>query len=293
MVFSSFFRRWREKRDAGIVAIVKPQPEPPHEKSPWYPTPNVRDEALCDRYWQQWREKRRTEIVAAVNTQPERPHEKSDPWHPPRDVHDHAAWDRYWQHRKGDRFDYCPAIDLRPRSEEELLIQCLIKRGAKTVLCAGNGVSQEPRALAAAGFDVTAMDLSPLAVHLAETCQFSSEELDSFCAKEQRTPDGTVRFVIGDVLDRSVCPAPFDAIIERRMLQLFPEREQGVALDALASRLTADGLLLSHRHNQLPVWPSIVELFHDRGWSFWTPDASSLKVPDRDGRAVWLIMSTG
>lgn len=129
-----------------------------------------------------------------------------------------------------------------------------------------------------------------MAVHLAETWQFSSEELDSFCTKEQRTPGGTVRFVIGEVLDRSVCPGPFDAIIERRMLQLFPEQEQGVALNALASRLTADGLLLSHRHNQLPAWRSIVQLFRDRGWSFYPED---LNVPDHHGRVVWPIMTTG
>ena len=140
------------------------------------------------------------------------------------------------------------------------------------------------------------MDLSPLAVHLAETYQFSSEELDRFCPKELRTPGGTVRFVIGDVLDRSVCPGPFDAIIERRMMQLFPEQEQGVALDALASRLTADGLLLSQHHNQLRVWRSIVQLFRDRGWSFdrdlpgqFYPE----DLPDDGGRVVWLIPTTG
>jgi SAM-dependent methyltransferase len=223
------------------------------------------------------------EIGAAVNTQPEPPDEKSNPWLPPRDVHD---WHRYWQHRRGNRFDqdYGPVPDGGICLGDSRLIQCLIKRGAKTVLCAGNGISQEPRALAAAGFEVTAMDLSPLAVHLAETWQFSSRELNCFCTKEWRTPDRTVRFVIGDLLDRSVCPGPFDAIIERRMLQLFPEQEQGVALDALASRLKADGLLLSHCHNWM--WPS--NFFRDRGWS-----VSLEEVPDHDGRVVWLIISSG
>jgi len=63
---------------------------------------------------------------------------------------------------------------------------------------------------------------------------FSSEELDKCCMKEHRRPGGTVTFVTGDVLDRSVFPGPFDAIIERCMLQLYPKQEQGVALDALA-----------------------------------------------------------
>ena len=122
--------------------------------------------------------------------------------------------------------------------------------------------------------------------HLTEAWQFSSEELDRFCTKEQRAPGGSVRFVIGDVLDRSVCPGPFDAIIERRMLQLFPEQEQGVALDALASRLTADGLLVSHRQNQLLAWQAIVRIFTDHGWTIF-------QKPDQGGRGVALISSTG
>ena len=56
-------------------------------------------------------------------------------------------------------------------------------------------------------------------------------------------------FVIGDILDSSVCSGPLDAIIERCTLQLFPPEERGIALDTLASRLTPDGLFLSHCHD--------------------------------------------
>lgn len=243
MAFSSFFRRWREKRGTGIVAKVKPQPEPLDVEMGWF--------------------------------------------FPPRDVHDHALWDRYWRDQV-THGETPPSFDMLCSFIP--LVPALIKWGAKTLLCAGNGISQEPRALAAAGFEVTAMDLSPAAAHIAETWQFSSTELDSFCTKEQRMPGGSVRFVVGDIMDRSVCPGPFDAIIEHRTLQLFPEEERGLAVDALASRLKTDGLLVSHRHNQLLVWPSIVQLFRDRGWSFYTED---LKAPDHDGRVVWLIPSTG
>jgi hypothetical protein len=47
--------------------------------------------------------------------------------------------------------------------EDWELVGAMRANGMKTVLCVGNGISQEPRALAWAGFDVTALDLSPLA----------------------------------------------------------------------------------------------------------------------------------
>jgi len=174
------------------------------------------------------------------------------------------------------------------------LTQCLIERGARTVLCAGNGMSQEPRALAAAGFEVTAMDLSPTAVHLAETWRFDPKELDRFCTAEQRAPGGSAKFVIGDILDRSVCPGPCDAIIERRTLQLFPEQERGAALDVLASRLQPQGLFLSHCHDggwKPPDKPvhQVERFFRDRGW-FISSWCDSL---NHDGRMAWLEMSTG
>jgi hypothetical protein len=50
--------------------------------------------------------------------------------------------------------------------------------GLRTVLCAGNGISPEPRALAAAGFDVTALDFSPAATRLAS---IRPEQSDVFC----------------------------------------------------------------------------------------------------------------
>ncbi len=245
MVFTSFFRRWREKRRTGIVATVKAQPQPSDDDMDWF--------------------------------------------FPPCDVHDSALWDRYWQDQVTHGLTP-PLFDMF--SSFTPLIPSLIKRGAKTLLCAGNGISQEPRALAAAGFEVTAMDLSPVAAHLAETWQFSSKELDRFCTKEQRAPGGSVRFVVGDILDRSVCPGPFNAIIERRTLQLFPEEERGLALDALASRLQADGLFLSHCHDgrwKPPNKPvhQVEQSFRDRGWPV------SWEEPDNAEHVAWLVMSTG
>jgi hypothetical protein len=209
---------------------------------------------------------------------------------PPCDVHDYSLWDRYWQDQVTHGLTP-PLFDMF--CHDGPLIECLIRRGAKTLLCAGNGVSQEPRALAAAGFKVIAMDLSPAATHLAERWQFSSKELDRFCPAGQRAPGGTAMFLTGDILDPSVCSGPFDAIIERRMLQLFPEDERGIALETLASRLTQDGLFLSHCHDgrwKPPDEPvhQVERFFRDRGWTICGGEGLN-----QAGRVAWLEMSTG
>jgi hypothetical protein len=52
--------------------------------------------------------------------------------------------------------------------EDGALVDAMRANGLRTVLCVGNGISQEPKALARAGFAVTALDLSPLATDVAE-----------------------------------------------------------------------------------------------------------------------------
>jgi Methyltransferase domain len=240
---------------------------------------------------QRWRQERRAGIPGPIETSPQLPEDDMSWFFPPRDVHDSVVWDRYW-HDQVTHGLTPPLFDMFCRDDS--LIQCLIKRGARTVLCAGNGMSQEPRALAAARFEVTAMDLSPAAMHLAETWQFTPKQLDGFCTAEQRAPGGSARFVIGDILDRSICPGPFDAIIERRTLQLFPEEERGTALDALASRLQPNGLFLSHCHDggwKPPGEPvhQVEQLLRDRSWFI----SRRGDPADHAGRMAWLEMSTG
>ncbi len=47
------------------------------------------------------------------------------------------------------------------------LVDAMRANALRRVLCLGNGISQEPRALAWAGFEVTALDISPLDIRLA------------------------------------------------------------------------------------------------------------------------------
>ena len=242
-------------------------------------------------FFRRWLERGPARIPELKTTQLDLPDDDMAWFFPPRDVHDSAVWDRYWQDQAAHGLTP-PLFDMF--CHDAPLIQCLNARGARTVLCAGNGISQEPRALAEAGFEVTAMDHSSAAVHFAETWQFGPKELDRFCPTELRAPGGAVKLVTGDILSGSVCPGPFDAIIERRTLQLFPEEERGAALDALASRLHPNGLFLSHCHDggwKPPGKPvhQVERFFRDRCWviSRWGD------LTDHAGRMAWLEMSTG
>jgi Methyltransferase domain len=161
---------------------------------------------------------------------------------------DAQFWDEWWKVRLSDRssdtFPFFPhPLKDNPRSlfwlvnSDDLLAKVMSEHGFRTILCAGNGVSQEPRALAAGGFDVTALDISPVAVSWAEACHVDSRALGRFCSPELHRPGGRVEFVVGDLLDLTVCPGPFDVVVERRTVQSFAEHERSAALSALAGRL--------------------------------------------------------
>lgn len=75
---------------------------------------------------------------------------------PPSTVTDSAAWDRYWQ----DQLSHGVAGFVHLFVDDGELVDAMRANGLRTVLCVGNGISQEPRALAWAGFDVTSLDIS-------------------------------------------------------------------------------------------------------------------------------------
>jgi hypothetical protein len=213
-------------------------------------------------------------------------------------------WDEWWKARlsegTGDTRPMLPAplTEYRGRfydlaNRDGLLIAIMRECGLRTVLCAGNGVSQEPYRLAAAGFQVTALDMSSIAVAFAER----PENEPFSCSLERRQTGGHARFIVGDLLDATVCPGPFDVIIERRTVQRFAEQEWGAVLEALSRRLGRTGLFLSQcLDDQFP--PERGWAYHKSGlfhaseawfraadWVIW--DGSP--APPLSGRVAWLI----
>lgn len=194
----------------------------------------------------------------------------------PRDVHDAGGWDTYWT----NNLEVGPA-DLAfsdAMSSDESLVALLVSRDARTVLCAGNGLSTEALSLALHGFDVTVLDLSAVAIStMAESLRDPGHRVNGvpgfrltddaivfgdagsippeLCPKIHRSEahppraGGSLRFAAGDLISTDLCPGPFDVVIERRTVQLFPEQERPVALERLVSRLAERGTFVSHHHD--------------------------------------------
>jgi len=210
---------------------------------------------------------------------------------PPTNPLDVGGWDRYWveqvRHGIGP-----PILDMFCNDRE--LVELMKQRDMESILCAGSGISQEPRALAEAGFKVVALDLSPLAIEIARSFDFPADAFEFFCKPGSRRSGGNLEFVVGDILDTGVCPGPFDVIIERLTAQLYVDHDLEALMDALTDRLAGDGVFLSHSHDG--GWtPSAMprhfteSWFRENGWTVWSggPDLS------RSGRAAWLITTTG
>ncbi len=190
----------------------------------------------------------------------------------PDDVHDKAAWDHYWNNQL--QFGPFQQGFSDMMSSEPSLVELLDRRGVRTVLCAGIGCSLEALALALHGFDVTALDLSEVPwtfvrmhiysgnIRLLPGFEVAKGDLitlpplsdQTVCPAIHRSPSrparggGSLLSVTGDLADPAICPGPFDAVIERRTVQLFPPTGRSAALDRLAARLAPRGLLLSHEH---------------------------------------------
>jgi hypothetical protein len=172
------------------------------------------------------------------------------------------------------------------------LVDAMRANGLKTVLCVGNGLSQEARALAWVGFDVTAIDLSPFATEVASATTPPDALLNRLVEGRSRGPMGRLEFVVGDICDAACCPGPYDVVIERKTLQLFPDADRAPAMQAVANRLASPGIFFSHAHDggwKPPASPrhAPAAWFRSEGWPVWRGE-TPLKT-----RVAWLFTSTG
>jgi SAM-dependent methyltransferase len=214
---------------------------------------------------------------------------------PPRDMHDPAAWDRYWDNHFANQQTAGLAVMMAEMFSSVRDVARVMKAaGSTSILCAGHGVSREAAALARAGFSVVALDLSPRAAEWCGRLVLDDASLRRFLDPEQEAPGGHVEYVVGDLTNPSVCGGPFDLIIERRTGQLFGEaRDQ--ALEALGARLAPRGVLLSHWHDGRWRPPSPrthpnEQWFREHGWTILSGESA---VGNREGRAAWLLFTTG
>lgn len=195
---------------------------------------------------------------------------------PPQDAHSRDVWDEYWRNQlKVGALDQGFSDQM---SSETTLPDLVGKRGSRVILCAGNGLSTEAISLALDGFTVTALDISAVPGEVFRALLHDTEHPLSripgpnvnddgsatfagaglidpeLCPPMHRSADypprggGSLSFLTGDLVDPAICSGPFDVVIERRTLQLFPEAERLVALDRLIARLSNRGVFVSQQH---------------------------------------------
>lgn len=209
-------------------------------------------------------------------------------------------WDAWWR----ERFLDFPAEQkwnsyLRPL---EAMGRCANAqsyrdRQVRRILCLGNGVSQEPRALAHAGFEVIGLDISQTATDFAASFQLSNTELRMFFQwdelgyegvfERQARPGGSCRFVRGDAFDSRVAQGPFDAIFSWRTLQGFDDHEVDEILRAMDARLSAAGLLFITGQNAARSTVRISDALAEMGYGV-NPQAERM-----DAKTAWVLVASG
>lgn len=216
---------------------------------------------------------------------------------PPRETSDPDAWDEYWKnHLKVGPMEQGFSDAM---SSDSALPALLARRGARTVLCAGNGLSMEAIALSRLGFEVTALDVSNVPARVLESVlSAETAPVTSMHGAGDQPPmdGGSVTFVTGDLLEPEVCPGPFDVVIERRTVQLLARETRPLALERLAARLGTRGIVVSQQHDGgwRPGQPRVhyaEAWLTSHGFAVWT-DASG----DREAsapRLAYLRLTTG
>lgn len=207
---------------------------------------------------------------------------------PPISLVDPDSWDRFWY----ERLSHGVGGFVHLFCNDGELVDTMRANGLNTVLCVGNGISQEPRALAWAGFDVTALDLSPYAIEVANETNPPTEFLAQLVGGRSAGPNGNLKFVTGNLCDAECCPGPYDVIIERLTLQLYSDEYKPRALQTVANRLASPGIFFSQSHNGWwkPPAPRVHAnewWFRAAGWPIW-PQAGPLTT-----QVAWLFTTTG
>ncbi len=207
---------------------------------------------------------------------------------PPSTVVDAAAWDHYWQGQLSHGVGGMVHLFV----DDGELVDAMRANALRRVLCVGNGISQEPRALAWAGFEVTALDISPLAAQAARDAVPPDDFLAGLVGGRSAGANGQLEFVVGDLIDPTCCPGPYDLVIERKTLQLWPEVDRPVAMQAVVNRLAPRGIFFSHCHDgrwrpPAPRLHPLQPLIEAQGWEPWRPEMPLT------GRAALLALTTG
>ena len=217
------------------------------------------------------------------------PHDDDYSWlEPPISLVNPDPWDMFWY----EHLSHGVGGFVHLFCDDGDLVDTMRANELKTILCVGNGISQEPRALAWAGFDVTALDLSPYATKVASETDPPAELLAQLVGGRSGGLNGNLKFVAGNLCDAECCPGPYDVVIERLTLQLYSDEYKPRALQAVANRVASPGILFSQSHDGgwKPPAPCVHAnewWFRAAGWPVWPIDGPLTT------RVAWLFITTG
>ena len=150
-----------------------------------------------------------------------------DSMFPPQTVSDPAAWDEFCRRRFEIAFGPAECHIFAQPAE---IAQVLAANNLRSILCVRQWAVARTVGLREGRVHVTVLDLSPYAVQKAR--------------ESMPAPYDTIRFVTGSLMDANLCSGPYDVILERRTLQLFPPDQLHAAMTAVASRLATRRPLL-------------------------------------------------
>jgi SAM-dependent methyltransferase len=111
-----------------------------------------------------------------------------------------------------------------PSKSAHQALELFHKYGVNSILIPGSGYGRNTRLFSSSGFDVTGVEISGTACHLAE--QFDPE----------------TRIFEGSVLDMSFLPGTFDAIYSYNLLHLFGENDRKLFIQECLDKLGESGL---------------------------------------------------
>ena len=210
---------------------------------------------------------------------------------PPDDPRDARGWDAFWRGQIARRSENgWFFFEIAPR-----VVDALAAAGLRTILDVGCGLSMEPAGFAWAGFAVTGLDLSAVAIQHAQARGFTADDavrMFGDAAVELQRPHGQIERYVGDILAPGVCPGPFDVIIMRRTLQYY-EAELPAMLECLLGRLATPGLLIIHSHNAWGFSSPVASALRARGFRIQVARSGNKAPPPKHPRTAWLWDSSG
>ena len=178
--------------------------------------------------------------------------------------------------------------------DDNFIVETAQRFGLISVLCVGNGLSQEPVALSKAGLIVTALDISPFAVFVAKEMSKSFDSPEKYFDTSLIRDGGSIQFLEGDLFNANQCPGPYDIVIERRTIQDYPPEKHCVAVNCIISRLAKRGIVVCHCHDatwrpgKKPKHATRSEL-EKLGIQFWNCE----ELQNLDGQLAIAVSTTG